>query len=451
MVSADARSIAYDILIRVSEGAFADLALDGELEKHPQLDSRDRGLATELVYGVLRHRRRLDFVLQSFCSKPLDRVDAGVLELLRLGCYQLLLLDRIPQRAAVYETVELARRRRMQRATGFINGILRAVIREGQGLTWPDAETEPLAYLETVLSLPDWLARRWLDDLGPEQAQALATAMLAPAPVCLRANTLRTDRARLQNDLARQDCLSEPTRFAAEGLRVLSGMSRHLPGTKEGWWQKQDEASMLIAHLLNPQPGERILDACAAPGGKTTHMAALTHNLAGILAMDLHPQRLKLVEQGAKRLGCQGIETRAWDLTSPPTFLEAGSFHRILVDAPCSGLGVLRRNPEIRWRRRPEELAQLAQRQLAILRNVAPLVRPGGRLLYSLCTFGREETDDVCDAFLAACPEFEREDLRPGLPAGWRPLFDESGALRTWPHRHDGMDGFFAAAFRRRG
>ncbi|MHB1399372.1 MAG: 16S rRNA (cytosine(967)-C(5))-methyltransferase RsmB [Trichloromonadaceae bacterium] len=448
MKPTDPRTLAFEVLTRVAEGAYADLALDAALELQPNLDPRDRALTTELVYGVLRQQGKLDFALSRFCRQPLTKLEHVVVRLLRLGAYQILCLDRVPDRAAVHETVELTRRLRLERATGLINGILRSLVREQQSIPWPAAEQEPAAYLEHVLSLPGWLARQWLAEFGTEEAQALAAAMLEPAPFSLRVNTLATSRAAYLEkltDLAE----ARPTRFAPEGL-TLDGRGRlSLPGDREGWYQVQDEASMLIPHLLAPQPGDRILDACAAPGGKTTQLAALAGNQAKILALDLHPQRVRLITQGAARLGCRGIEARPWDLTKKPEFLAPASFDRVLVDAPCSGLGVLRRNPEIRWRRAASDLPRLAELQRAILQQVAPLVRPGGALVYSLCTLGREETTGVVEAFAAAHPDFVLENLRPLVPAHWAELIDAQGFLRTLPHRHDGMDAFFAARFRR--
>jgi 16S rRNA (cytosine967-C5)-methyltransferase len=446
--SADPRRIAFEVLCRVEEGAYADLTLDAALSRVPEMDPRDRGLATELVYGVLRQRGRLDFVLGRFCSQALAKVEPKVLTLLRLGAYQLLLLDRVPAPAAVHETVELARRAGLERATGFINGILRSLLRAPDGKALPDPAGEPLAYLEHALSLPDWLARRWLAELGQEAAFALADALRQPAPFTLRVNTLRTDREAFLAALDRTGFEATPTRFAPEGVIVTGRGAKRLPGADDGWFQVQDEASMLIPHLLAPLPGERILDACAAPGGKTTEIAALTDGHTRILALDLHPKRVAMVAAGARRLHCEGIETRCWDLTAPPDFLAAGSFDRVLVDAPCSGLGVLRRNPETRWRRTEPEIRQLADLQRRILDNIAGLVRPGGVLLYSLCTLTPEETEGVVAVFLAEHPEFAREDLRPIFPE-WQQLFDEQGALRTLPHRHGGMDAFFAVRFRR--
>lgn len=432
----------------MESGAYADLCLDAAIGRERDLDPRDRGLLTELVYGVLRQRGRLDYALARFCSQPLAKVEPRVLTLLRLGAYQLLLLDRVPAPAAVFETVELGRRSGLARATGFINAVLRALLRGRDTLAWPDPVTSPEAHLQHALSLPGWLAKRWLAELGPEDSFALADALRQPAPFTLRVNTLQTSRSAFLSALAEAGCAATTTRFAPEGVTVVARGKAPLPGSDAGWFQVQDEASILIPHLLAPQPGERILDACAAPGGKTTEIAALTGNASSILALDLHPQRVALVAEGARRLRCVGIDTRCWDLTAPPAFLAAGSFDRILVDAPCSGLGVLRRNPETRWRRAEAEIAAMAGLQRTILANVASLLRPGGVLLYSLCTTTPEETEEVVEAFLAGHAEFIREDLRPQFPQ-WTGLFDERGALRTFPHRHGGMDAFFAVRLRK--
>ncbi len=443
----DPRRMAWEILARVEEGMFSDVALDAGLSAAPQLEDRDRALLTELVYGVLRHCGRIDFALGHCCTQPLHKVEPAVLRLLRLGCYQILLLDRIPVRAAVHETVELAKHLGLTRATGFINGILRGIDRSRESIPWPNSEKAPLAYLQHVQSLPKWLAKAWLKEYGPVEALALAEAMLQVAPFTVRVNSLQQDREEFIATLTAAGYRAAATAYAPEGVVVEGGGSRRLPGDDQGAYQLQDQASMLIAHLLAPQPGERLLDACSAPGGKTTHLAALADNQAEIVALDISSARLTLVEQGARRLGAQGISCKAWDLTFAPDFLEKESFDAILVDAPCSGLGTLRRNPESRWRREPEDLATNAERQLAILNQVAPLLRVGGRLLYSLCTFSKEETEGVVKRFLAAHPEFERIDLRPQVPDAWHELFDEQGALRTMPHRSGGMDAFFAVGF----
>jgi 16S rRNA (cytosine967-C5)-methyltransferase len=445
----DPRRLAFAILERVAGGSYADRTLDAELQRHPRLDARDRGLATELVYGVLRQQGRLDFALGRFCKQPLPKLEQRVLLLLRLGAYQLLCLDRVPASAAVDTSVQLARQCGLERATGFINGVLRALARGQASLVWPDPGKEPLAHLQHALSLPRWLAERWLQQLGAEEALPLADALLKPAPFSLRVNTLKTDRAHFLQALAEAGHGAKPTRFAAEGVILTARASAPLPGDAEGWYQVQDEASMLVPHLLAPQAGEHLLDACAAPGGKTTQLAALTCNQATITALDLHPQRIRLVEQGAARLGCRGITARCWDLTSVPPFLPPASCDGVLVDAPCSGLGVLRRNPEARWRLQPADIVVLAERQAMILQQAAQLVKPGGRLVYAVCTMTPEETDRQVAAFLAHHPDFHLEPLTAAVPPHWRELLDTQGCLRTWPHR-GGLDGFFAARLTRR-
>ncbi len=368
--------------------------------------------------------------------------------LLRLGAYQVLQLDRVPDRAAVHETVELAKRNGLGRAAGFLNGVLRNLVRHKGSIRYPEAKANPLEHLQHALSLPRWLATRFLRELGDEEALALGAALLQAPPQTLRVNTLKMTRPTFLEALAEAGIEAEAGRFAPEAVTLSAARRDALPGDDEGWYQVQDEASMLVAHLLAPRPGERILDACAAPGGKTTHLAALAANEARICALDLHPQRVQLVKEGGRRLGCGKIDARQWDLTTSPDFLAPASFDRALVDAPCSGLGVLRRNPESRWRRREGDIANLAKLQKAILANVAPLVRPGGVLLYSLCTVTPEETDGVVEAFLGSHPEFVRDDLRDSTPRGWHGLFDDRGALRTWPHRH-GMDGFYAVRLKK--
>ncbi|OEU72372.1 MAG: 16S rRNA (cytosine(967)-C(5))-methyltransferase [Desulfuromonadales bacterium C00003093] len=441
------RRAAYEILLRVDEGAFADLVLDTTLNRS-QLDSRDRGLVTELVYGALRLRGRVDFALSQFCDRPLHRLQPGVLRLLRLGAYQLLELDRIPAHAAVNSSVELARELEMDQATGLINGVLRALARGKADIDWPDA-SNIRRYLQHVCSMPVWLSKELMRLLPNAEARALGEALAQPAPYSLRVNTLKTKRDQLLTALAEAGHRAHPCSYVPEGILIDKRGDGPLPGDAEGWYQVQDEASMLIAHLLDVQPGQRILDCCAAPGGKTTHIAVLTDNRAEIVALDKYPQRVALIDQGAERLGCSSIAAREWDLSEKPDFLAPASFDRVLLDAPCSGLGVLRRNPESRWNKSAVNLRELAVLQRQLLGNVAPLVKSGGRLLYSVCTFSWAETDEQVTTFLADHPEFQLEDLREQAPPEWAELFTEKGTLRSYPHRHAGMDAFFAARFRR--
>jgi len=451
IVAKDSRSIAFQVLMRVEEGAYSDLALDGALSVVPQLDRRERGLATELVYGVLRRRGSLDYILGAYCRQPVPKLEPQVLTLLRLGVYQLLYLDRVPQRAAVHSTVDLARRQGFERATGLINGVLRSCIREPQRVKWPQPQSDPLDWLVYCQSLPRWLAQRWLSKFGGEEAGQLAAATLQVPPTTLRVNTLKTDRAGFIAKLADAGFEMRATKYAPDGVVLERGNLYELNKLFAGWYQVQDEASMLIASLLDPQPGEKVLDVCSAPGGKTTHLAALAEDKAEITAMDLHSKRLALVDQGAERLGCHSINSQVCDMTQSCSLFAERSFDRVLVDAPCSGLGVLRRNPESRWRRSEEDVSRLAQLQREILANSAELVADGGLLVYSLCTTTAEESTEVVADFLQTHTDFILEDLRLNVPEHWQELFDAHGCLTTLTSRHDNMDCFFAAALRRKG
>ena len=444
----DARHSAYTVLQRVGDGAYSDLALDSELRRCA-LDQRDRRFVTELVYGVLRLRGRIDFALSCFCNQPLSRLEREAQWLLRIGAYQLLEMDRVPAHAAVDATVELARKLGLANLTGILNGVLRALDRGRADIPWPEPQ-QIRPYLERVCSLPTWLAKEVMRNLPNQQARALGEALAQPPRQSVRVNTLKTDRDSFLATLAAAGHEALPCPFAPEGVALERRGEQRLPGDDEGLYQVQDEASMLIAHLLDVRPGQRILDACAAPGGKTTHLAALTANQAEIVAVDKSPQRVELIEQGARRLGCSSISTHAWDMTVPAEFLLPESFDRVLLDAPCSGIGVLRRNPEGRWNKTAADLRQLAALQLRLLAQSAPLLRPGGLLLYSVCSFSQIESDDVIDNFLAEHTGFTLEPLTSAMPTQWAPLFTSAGTLRTYPHCHEGMDAFFAARLRRK-
>ena len=444
---ADARQLAFHVLERVADGSYADRSLDASLRRQKGLDPRDRALTTELVYGILRQQNRLDYVLSKLSSTPLQKLELRVLLLLRIGAYQLLELDRIPTPIAVHETVALAKRVKLDRATGLINAILRRLGREIDQITWPDPQTDPVADLTWSGSLPTWLAQRWHKQLGAE-ARLLADALRHPAPFTLRVNTLKISRNDYLEQLLEAGHDAATTDCAPEGILLRKRGAAPLPGDADGLYQVQDEASMLIAHLLAPMPDETLLDCCAAPGGKTTHLAALADNRAQIEALDLHTNRLHFIEEGAARLGCKGIRTRTWDMTKAPDFVDPASLDGVLVDAPCSGLGVLRRNPEARWHLKEADITELAARQLQILTQAARLVRPGGRLVYSVCTLTPEETDGVIDDFLAKHPDYQQAPLDELLPANCTALLDDNNRLRSWPHHH-GMDGFFAVRLQR--
>ena len=437
-----ARAVAARVLERVeTDAAFADLALDGELERRA-LAPRDIALATELIYGTLRWQRYLDWILAPHSRRRLAALDVRVRVLLRLTAYQLVFLERVPAFAAVNDAVTLARG--APGVAEYVNAVLRAFARRGAAEREPAAPRDPVDALATRCSFPTWLAARWTARYGPAEAEALMRALDTRPPLTLRANTRRLTREALAERLrTEEDVTARPTPLAPEGLQAESGGA---PGRwrafAEGACVAQDEASMLVARLLEPAPGERVADVCAAPGTKTTHLAQLMDDRGHILALDPQPGRLGRVSEAAGRLGLTIVETVEGTVeTLAPRF--AGSCDRVLVDAPCTNLGVLRRNPEVKWRRQPPDIASAAARQRSILAAAATLVKPGGRLVYATCSLEPEENDAVVGDFLAA-----RSDFSVDTPRDFPVAPDADGFVRCLPHRL-GTDGFTAIRLRR--
>ena len=441
------RRAAFHTLARIyKERSYADLLIDLELTGG-QLRGPDRGLYTELVYGVLRRQGTLDHVMGQFSKTPPAKLERVVLILLRLGIYQILFLDRVPVSAAVNETVKLAHDL-APRAAGFINAVLRTTDRQRELIGYPDPEQDPVAYLAARYSHPAWLVQIWVGQLGIDEATELAGAMSEPAPVTIRTNTLRISRSQLRERLAAEGIETVAAQYAPDALQVAGHLAcAATESFREGLFVVQDEASQLAALFFSPRPDEHILDLCAAPGGKATYCAQLMANRGRIVAGDLHPRKLRLIEEAAGRLGIDIIETVHLDATDPVRTLGGCRFDRVLVDAPCSGLGVIRRNPEGKWWKTASDPVRLAEGQRVILGAAAGLVADGGVLLYATCSTTNIENEAVIEEFLSRHPEFVVENLGALFPEQ-SALFTEAGFFRAWPHRH-GMDGFFAARLRR--
>ncbi len=411
-------------------------------------DERDRALVTDLVTGTLRWQNELDFLISHFAKRPLAKLDFDVLQILRLGAYQLLHLDRVPAAAAVNDAVALTRRAKKSSAAGLVNAVLRALSRTSpNALPLPHREGAPLDYLEISLSHPRWLAARWVERLGFAGAETWERFNNAAAPLAIRVNRLRTDVAQLSSTLREHGVEVSAARYAPDGLIVRSGNPLRTPLARTGQFFVQDEASQLVSLLVAPRPGDVILDACASPGGKTTAIAAATGDRAHIFAADVRDARMQLLRETVTSSGARSVRLVQADLQEGLPFGE--SFDVVFVDAPCSGLGTLRRDPDIRWRRREEDLPRFRSSQLAMLRNAAATVKPGGRLIYSTCSSEPEENDEVVEEFLrgAVRPRFELVDVRGMLPV-LAPVLDERGMLRTSPSAH-GLEAFFGAVLQR--
>jgi len=446
-----ARELALMVLRAVEEeGAFANIALNRVLEKY-RPGKLDRAFTTELAYGTLRSLNTLDWILGHFVKKPLQSQSPAIRNILRLGVYQLLFMEKVPPSAACNEGAELAKKYGHLGSVKFVNGVLRSVSRRHGEINYPSLSHNPLEHISLRYSHPAWMVERWLAEFGPEETIELCRANNKPAPNTIRTNTLKITRARLVERLRGEGLTVSETVYAPEGL-VIEGFYSlgSLPSFQEGLFQVQDESSMLASRALMPSPGSFVIDACSAPGGKTTHLAQLMENRGFILALEIHTHKLSLIRENCQRLGIDIVECREGDARNLPEELN-GLADFVLVDAPCSGLGVLRRRPDARWRIKPEDLPAIVKLQAEILESASRCVKDGGVLVYSTCTLLREENMGQVENFLAGHPEFVLEDLSPFLPGA----LDQEGTLtegylQIYPHRH-GMDGFFIARLRKKG
>jgi 16S rRNA (cytosine967-C5)-methyltransferase len=444
--TADARRLAWQVLTAVEQGAFADAALAERL-RAADLAPRDRALATQLVYGTLAWQGLLDHAVAQRGRDP-RKLDAAIRTLLRLALFQLVRLERVPDFAAVDTAVELSKEVKRGAASGLVNALLRRFLREGKQINPPPRSADLAGHLAVAFSHPRWLVARWLAELDAAETEALLAANNEPAPTVLRVNRQRSDPTRLAAALAEQGVATRPGRFARDALIVEPhGELSALAGYREGWFAPQGEASQLVVDLLDPRPGARILDVCAAPGGKAAAAVERFNDGGIVLALDRQSGGLRLARRAAARLGLDNLIVVRADATALP-LNPAWRADAVLVDAPCSGLGTLRQHPEIRWRRTPEDVRALAALQAELLNAAAAHVRRGGVLVYATCTISAAENADLVTEFLAKNPEFTVDDPRAVLPTPARALVDANGFLQTFPHR-DGLDGFFAARMKR--
>ena len=442
------RELAAQILRQVeAQKAYADRLLDQALRTQP-LSDLDRALLTELVYGTLRWRGKIDARLKPYLSRSLADIDPLIAAILRLAVYQLLFLDKIPAHAAVNEAVEIAKSRGNVKAPGFTNAVLRNFIRGEKRDAISNGEDNSVAALAVAYSHPEWLVRKWLAEFGRDAAKSLMQANNQKAPLVLRINSLRTSRTELLQRMTSAGVNAIASERSPQGIRLEpSGAVEKLPGFAEGLFQVQSEASQLVGYLLSPLSGERILDACAAPGGKSTHIAELMKDEGEPVAVDRSARGVKKIIKNAARLGLESLRVMRADASDQLRGLQSASFDRILVDAPCSGLGTLRGHPEIKWHRTESDIQRLSQLQAKILRGVAAYLKPGGVLVYATCTLTREENDQVVDVFLAENKSFELEPAAGYLPAEAQSMVRREFFVAL-PHRDD-TDGFFAARMRK--
>ncbi|HBR00955.1 MULTISPECIES: 16S rRNA (cytosine(967)-C(5))-methyltransferase [unclassified Roseofilum] len=438
MPNANPRQVAFSILKEIDRrDTYTDVALNRGLNG-AQLAGVDRGLVTELVYGVVRRRRSLDALIGQFARKPIEQQPADLRLIFYLGLYQLRYLNQIPAPAVVHTTVELAKNNGLRGLSGVVNGVLRQYTRlPGDPLKLPDPVAQRLGILH---SYPNWIVEKWLTQLGETETEQLCEWFNHPPHLDLRVNIHKTSVEAVEKAFQESDIPVERLPYSPQGLRLLKkvGALQQLPGFEQGWWSIQDGSAQLVGYLLDPQPGEVAIDGCAAPGGKTTHLAELMGDRGTIWGCDRQGSRLKKVSQNAQRLDLHSIKTRVGDLREIEEFSKKGD--RVLVDVPCSGLGTLHRHADARWRQSPESIKQLSMLQQELLTKASSWVKPGGILVYSTCTLDPQENEQVISRFLDQNPQWRISPVRSPEPLAH--LSTPEGWIKIWPHRHQ-MDGFF--------
>lgn len=444
-MSNNVREVALDTLLHIEKNqAYSNLLLN-KMIRESSLSPKDVGLLTEIVYGTVQRKMTLDYFLQPFLKKQ-KKIELWVIILLRLSLYQIVYLDRIPERAVIHEAVEIAKRRGHRGISGMVNGVLRSIQREG--LPEFGEINDPLERLSIEMSFPLWLLQKWAHQYGIEETMEICKSTLEPPKVTARVNCNKTTVLEVLSLLEEENVAAEKGDLSIDAISISNGNLAKTRIFQDGYVTIQDESSMLVARALGPVNGDKVLDSCAAPGGKTTHIAELLGNNGEVISVDLHPHKVKLIEDQLNRLKLSNVKTLVSDSRHLQEHFNSEEFDRILVDAPCSGFGVIRRKPDIKYSKRLEDIAQLATIQLSILNSVAPLLKNGGTLIYSTCTIDQEENADVVEKFLATNKEFKvDETLIDRMPEVLKP-FVKNGQVQILPH-YFGSDGFFIASFRK--
>ncbi|MBI2619474.1 MAG: 16S rRNA (cytosine(967)-C(5))-methyltransferase RsmB [Ignavibacteriales bacterium] len=436
------RGTAVKILNRVDRSdAYLDRLIDAELRSN-EMNELDKALMNEIVTGSIRWRAKLDWVLTGFFHGNFTKAETNIKNALRVALYQVLFLDKVPHSAAVNESVEFIKRLRGQKVADLVNAVLRNILRNLENIRYPDVKEDQIQHLAVVESHPQWIVKRWVQRFGFDEAKQLLEANNRRPDLTLRVNSLKIDFNYFLSKLAELQ-----VQFARSQVLDFFVRVKHMAGIgasemfRQGFFVVQDESAGLAVKLLDPRPGDRVLDLCAAPGGKTTYIGELMKNVGEIVAVDRYESRLNLVKAACQRLGV----VNAHFITGDAAELKTVPGDKVLLDVPCSGLGVLAKKPDAKWKREPEDLDHLTQIQETILTNAATLVKPGGGMVYSTCTTEPEENHELVRKFIAGHPEFTVDSAAQYVNPT---LVHPDGYVETFPHRH-GMDGSFSIRLRR--
>lgn len=437
------RETALEILNRVlSDKSYVNPLLKQVLDQSDLIKS-DKALLTEIVYGTLRNLKSLDWIISQFSSRNIKDIPLELINALRIGAYQIIYLDKVPDHAACNETVELVKKLINQKIANFANGVLRNLCRNKEEITWPEREDNPVKYLSVVFSHPEWLVRMWVDDFGFDETERLLKADNLRPVINLRVNTLKVEVDDFLKLLKKDKIDAKKGKYTEEIVVIEEGIEiAKIPGFDEGLFIVQDESSCLAGIAVAPDTDDSVIDACAAPGGKTTHLSQLMKNQGKITAIDISKERLRLVEDNCRRLGIENVT-----LVEADSSLLDGAMNepvdKILIDAPCSGLGTLKKRPDLRWQKSEKSITEMAGLQLKMLNSLSKLVKPGGVLVYSVCTISKPETAGVIEKFLAQNDSFKPDALEDQLPVGLRKDI-QHGTIQLLPHIHL-TDGMFIA------
>ncbi|XQY93461.1 16S rRNA (cytosine(967)-C(5))-methyltransferase RsmB [Metabacillus sp. HB246100] len=441
------RDVAVELLLQVEKNqAYSNLLINSMITKF-KVKEKDIPLLTEIVYGTLQRRDTLDYFLSPFIKKA-KKIEPWVRILLRMSIYQMYYLDRIPERAIFFEAVEIAKRRGHKGISSFVNGVLRSIQREGiQNL---EEIKDPIERLSIKTSHPKWLVEKWVSQYGYEETEKMCEENLTSPAQTARVNRTKGTVEHLIESYAQKEITVEKGNLSEDSIKAVKGNLALTEEFRQGFLTIQDESSMLVARVLDPKENEIILDACAAPGGKSTHIAERMHGTGKVHSLDLHEHKVNLIKQSAERLHLSNIVPQTLDSRLAGEVFAKESFDRILVDAPCTGFGVIKRKPDIKYTKTEQDVLKLAELQKKILHAVAPLLKPNGVLVYSTCTIDQEENQDVIKEFLNHHPEFERNlSMSEILPEKVKP-YVKDGELQLLPH-YFGTDGFYIVSLRKKG
>lgn len=439
------RETALDILVSIEKNqSYSNLLLNKMIEKN-NIKGKDIGLLTEMVYGSIQQRDLLDFYVEPFLKNK-KKIELWVSILIRLSVYQMLFLDRVPERAIFFEAVEIAKKRGHKGISSMVNGVLRTIQREG--VPSLNEILDPTKRLAIETSHPEWLVKRWVEQLGYEETKKMCEINLKPPVQTARVNISRTTVDELLQQLENDGYSVSKGDLSLDSIKSTSGNLVHSTAFKQGLLTIQDESSMLVARALGVSINEKVLDSCAAPGGKTTHIAELLNNTGQVISLDLHEHKVRLIDQQVERLQLSNVTTKALDSRKVKEHFVEESFDKILVDAPCSGFGVIRRKPDIKFAKKESDIENLAKIQLSILQAVSPLLKKGGILVYSTCTIDREENTDIIEKFLSENKDFSYDhSIKERLPERVQPYI-EDGQIQIYPQYFE-TDGFYIASLKK--